>query len=186
MRLAASRPGRHHVVAVLLTSLALATTGCTKFSDLQFQIDHYVKFTAPEARSKTTLPLTLQWQVDGFRVAPPNDEEHYEPPSKNAGYFALFVDRAPIKPGQTLAAVAGDDTSCVPSAGCPDREYLRDRQVYVTTDLRYTLRQVFTIEDNNDDWQLHDVTIILLDTDGHRIGEHAYYREFKLKRESLT
>jgi hypothetical protein len=178
MRLAASRTGRRHVIAVLFASTALAATGCTDLSQLQFHVDHYVKFTAPEARSKTTLPVKLQWQVDGFRVAGPTSGE---PPTKDAGYFALFVDRAPIKPGQSLAAVAGDDAACLPP-DCPDKQYLADRQVYTTDKDHYTLHQVFTIEDNRDDWQLHDVTIVLLDTSGHRIGEHAYYRSFKLRR----
>jgi hypothetical protein len=182
MRLAGFRACPSAVPIVLIAAL-LSVAGCTDVSQLQFQVDHKVKMLAPKDRAKTTLPVTVRWELDGFRVAGPHSGE---PPSKDAGYFALFVDRAPIKPGQTLAAVAGDDSSCIVSQGCPDRQYLADRQVYVTTHLSYKLRRVFNISDNNDDWQLHDVTIVLLDTAGRRIGEHAYYRDFKLKRDSLA
>jgi hypothetical protein len=55
--------------------------------------------------------------------------------------------------------------------------------VYWTTDLSFTLRQVPSLSDNRDNWQLHEVTIVLLDTSGRRIGEHAYFRDFQLKRD---
>jgi hypothetical protein len=181
MRLAGRRAGRTQTVALSMLA-ALLLGGCTNISQLQFRVDHYVKFVAPESRAKLSVPVTLRWQVSGFRIAAPGSE----PPSKDAGYFALFVDRAPIKPRQTLAAVAGNDPSCQAESGCPDTQYLADRQVYRTTNLFYTLRQVFALSDNNDKWQLHDVTIVLLDTSGHRIGEHAYYRDFELKRSSLS
>lgn len=184
MRLAGSRPGRTSV-AMSLAFVAAAVGGCADFSQMQFHTDHLVKFTAPESRAKLTLPVTLRWQVSGFHVAGPAKRLASEPASKDAGYFALFVDRAPIKPGQTLAAVAGDDPSCIPSAGCPDRSYLADHQVYWTTDRTFTLREVDAL-DTRDNWQLHEVTIVLLDTDGRRIGEHAYYRDFKLKRSTLS
>ncbi|HWC33599.1 MAG TPA: hypothetical protein VG650_02115 [Mycobacteriales bacterium] len=182
MRLAGLRAGRIRAGALPVLAAAVLLSGCTDLSQLQFRVDHDVKFVAPPSRAKLRLPVTLRWQVSGFRVAAPGSE----PPSTHAGYFALFVDRAPIRPGQTLAAVAGNDPSCVASAGCPDAQYLRDRQVYSTTKLSFTLRQVFALSDNNDNWQLHDVTIVLLDTSGHRIGEHAYYRDFKLKRSTLS
>lgn len=183
MRLAGLRSGRSRAVALPLVVSALLLGGCGNLSQLQFHTDHDVTFVAPAARAKVSVPVTVRWEVSGFRVAGPDSGE---PPSKNAGYFALFVDRAPIKPGQTLAAVAGDDPSCVASAGCPDKQYLADRQVYWTTNLSYTLRQVPSLSDNRDNWQLHEVTIILLDTSGHRIGEHAYFRDFQLKRDQAA
>ncbi|HVV77223.1 MAG TPA: hypothetical protein VHC43_14425 [Mycobacteriales bacterium] len=180
MRLVGRRAGRTRVAALWLLAATGLLSGCTNFSQLQFHNDHDVTFSAPASRAKLTLPITLQWQVSGFRIAAPGSE----PPSKDAGYFALFVDRAPIRPGQTLAAVGHNDPSCDASAGCPDKQYLADRQIYTTTGLSYTLRQVAALSDNSDNWQLHDVTIVLLDTTGHRIGEHAYYRDFQLRRSS--
>ncbi|HVT20353.1 MAG TPA: hypothetical protein VHE57_03040 [Mycobacteriales bacterium] len=182
MRLSGPGAGRLRTSVTTALAAGLLLCGCTNISALQFRTDHHVTFTAPSSRAKTALPVTLRWRVEDFRVAGPDSAE---PPSKDAGYFALFVDRAPIKPGQTLAAVAGGDSSCVPAAGCPDRQYLADRQVYWTTGLSYTLRQVDPLDDS-DNWQLHEVTIVLLDTSGHRIGEHAYYRDFKLKRSALS
>lgn len=181
MRLVGLPAGRTRNAVLPLLIAAGLLSGCANLSDLQFRVDHYVKVVAPASRAKLSLPITLRWQVKGFRVAAPGSE----PPSKHAGYFAIFVDRAPIRPGQTLAAVAGNDPTCVASAGCPDAQYLADRQVYRTTNLFFTLRQVFALSGDSDNWQLHDATIVLLDTAGHRIGEHAYYRDFELKRSTL-
>ncbi|HVT65010.1 MAG TPA: hypothetical protein VHD81_07645 [Mycobacteriales bacterium] len=180
MRLAGLRSGRTRVAVLPFIASALVLGGCADLSQLQFHADHDVKFVAPEARAKLSVPVTLRWEVDGFRVAGPDSGEA---PSKDAGYFALFVDRAPIKPGQTLAAVGGDDPACADAAHCLTKSYLADRQVYWTTDLSYTLRQVPSLSDNRDNWQLHEVTIVLLDTAGRRIGEHAYFRDFQLKRD---
>jgi hypothetical protein len=180
MRLAGLRTGCTRVALLPLLASVGALGGCTNVSLLQFHVDHYVKFVAPESRAKLTVPVTLRWKLDGFRVAGPDSGE---PPSKDAGFYALFVDRAPIKPGQTLAAVGGDDPSCAASDACLKRSYLADHQVYWTTDLSFTLRQVPSLSDNRDNWQLHEVTIVLLDTSGRRIGEHAYFRDFQLKRD---
>jgi hypothetical protein len=179
MRLAGLRPGRPRVAALAVLLPAVTLSGCANLSQLQFRVDHMVKFVAPESRAKLRVPVTLRWQVDGFRIAEPESE----PPSKNAGYFALFVDRAPIKPGQTLAAVGGDDPACAAGSECLKPSYLADHGVYRTTDLSYTLRQVPSLSDNRDNWQLHEVTVVLLDTTGHRIGEHAYFRDFQLRRD---
>lgn len=182
MRLAGPRAGRTGAAVLPFLAASVLLTGCVNLSQLQFRVDHDLRFTAPVSRAKISLPVTLQWEVSGFRVAAPGSE----PPSDHAGYFALFVDRAPIKPGQTLAAVAGGDASCIASEGCPDAQYLADRQVYQTTQLSYTLRHVNALTGSRDNWQLHEVTIVLLDTSGHRIGEHAYYRDFELKRSATS
>lgn len=113
--------------------------------------------------------------MNDFSVAPPGSG----PASDDRGYFALFVDRAPVRPGQTLLAVA--DKSCRTTPGCFDAQYLANKEVYATRATTFTIQQVQSI-DSYQKIQLHEVTVVLLDTAGHRIGENAWYIDFRLPR----
>src|SRR4051812_15218727 len=94
-------------------AIALLATGCA--NDPLFKADHGVRIVAPRDLAHVTTPLTLSWQASSL-------------PGK-ARQFAVFVDRAPVRPWQPLKAVAGDDRSCRESAGCPDAAYLRRHNV---------------------------------------------------------
>jgi hypothetical protein len=149
-------------VVVLLAGL----TGCAH--NLNFRTDHRLHWVGPPARKLVNVPFTLAWQFDGSRPAE----------------FAVFVDRAPIKPGQTLKAVAGGDAACKTDPTCPDASYLADRQVYTTTGTTLALSQVNALTSDREGTQLHTATVVLLDQSGRRIGESAWTREFKLRRVS--
>jgi hypothetical protein len=161
------------VSCLLVGSLA----GCTDYSQLAFRVDERLTFTSPRARQLVTLPMTITWTMRDFTVAspgtPPVDAEH--------GYFAVFIDQSPVKPGQSLKAVARGDRFCAVEPSCPSADYLAQRQVYVTTDLSVTLTRVLPLV-TDDSVQLHDVNIVLLDTAGRRIGEHAWHHVFKLRK----
>lgn len=144
--------------------------------------DHRLAFVAPPSRAHVRLPVKLRWTIRGFTPAPPGDGE----PSRTRGYFAIFVDRSPVRPGQTLAAVADRDTSCKRKPGCPDASYLADRQIYTTDGDRLVLDRVADFVDNRERQQLHEVTLVLLDTAGRRIGESAWYIDFWLPRAGVA
>lgn len=177
MMRATSTARRCGQVAVVV--LLLLLTACGNLGDLSFRQDHRLRFTAPDDRELVERPVTVSWEMTGFRVAPRGSE----PASREAGYFALFVDRAPMKPGESLTDLAAADAECVRLSGCPDEQYFADRGIYVTTETSYALPAVPDL-DTKDDPQLHTVTVVLLDTDGDRIGESAWYVEFKLPRRS--
>lgn len=173
-------PGRAGVRALLqavAVAPLLAGCGLTHLADLNFRVDDRLHFTSPADRALVPHSFTVTWTIDDFRVAAP----HSEPPSRDAGYFAVFVDRAPVRPGQTLDAVASDDPTCEQDPTCPDRAYLRDRQVYVTTDPSVRLRQV-PDQAAKEDTQLHAVTVVLLDTSGRRIGESAWELDVRIRK----
>ena len=160
----------------------LAVTGCgPQLSKLSFRVDKRVHFVEPKDRALIQVPLTIRWTVRDFTVSGPNPG----PTDKDVGYFAVFVDRAPIKPGQTLKAVAKDDPACMRDRSCPDANYLSLRQIYTTTTTSVTLPRVATLAGTNDKTQLHDVTVVLLDTSGRRIGESAWHLTFKLKKRTF-
>ena len=173
MRMAVGR-----VVLAVAGATLLSGCGITHLQDLSFRVDNRLHFTTPKARTKQHQPLRVAWTMRDFRIAPLGSE----PPSRNAGYFALFVDRTPIKPGQTMRAVAAGDRSCQQDPKCPTADYLAQHEVYSTTELSMTLPQITNLPFDKSKVQQHSVTIVLMDTSGHRIGESAWELDFRLPK----
>jgi hypothetical protein len=167
---------RRGLVALCAVAFLAATGGCVNVSSYAFRKDYRLHFTAPRNRAFVTLPLTLKWSIDRFQVAPAGSG----PPRRDVGYFAVFVDASPIKPGATMREVAQGDGSCLAQPSCPDAQYLHDRQVYTTTDSSLVLQTVQppAVHERT---ELHEVVIILMDTRGRRIGEAAWYLQFRMR-----
>ena len=158
-------------------ALSLLSSGCVA-QGLAFRVDERVTIDAPKARSEVSLPVTVRWSVKDFQVVAPGVGGTA---SEDAGYFGVFVDRTPQPPGKTLAWVARKDRSCRPSDGCPDAEYLAARNIYSTSDTSITFEQLPRPSDR-DKKERHNVTIVLLDAQGRRIGESAFYVDFIVTR----
>lgn len=174
------RPTLQRAAVALIGVVLLSGCGITHMQDLSFRVDNRLHFTTPEARAKLHQPVHLAWTIHDFRIAAPGSE----PPSQDAGYFAIFVDHTPIQPGQTMHAVAAGDRSCrAPS--CPNKAYLEQHQIYTTTDLSFTLPQIPNVEGDKEKVQQHTVTVVLMDTSGHRIGESAWQLDFRIPKVGL-
>lgn len=151
---------------LVLTSVATALlTACTSH-DLAFVRDERVDIVRPRDRAEVSLPVRLEWRTSDLG---------------RGNFFAAFVDRAPIAPGESLAVLA-DDT-CERTPGCPDLAYLRERDVYVTD--RRSLR-LDTLPQTGSGTRTgardrHEATIVVLDRDGRRVGESAYTVEFSVR-----
>jgi hypothetical protein len=163
---------------VVAGAALLSGCGITHLQDLSFRVDNRLHFTTPKARTKLHQPVHLAWTIHGFRIAAAGSE----PPSRSAGYFAVFVDRTPIKPGQTMKAVADGDPTCKRDPKCPDTSYLEQREIYTTTDLAMTLPQIPNVVGDKGKVQHHAVTVVLMDTSGHRIGESAWELDFRIPK----
>ena len=159
--------------------VSLLTSGCVS-QGLAFRLDKRVTIDAPEARSTVTLPVTVRWSVKDFQVVDPGSAAET---NDHTGYFGVFVDQTPQPPGKTLAWVARKDRSCRKSDGCPDAQYLAARNIYSTSQMQITFDQLPRPSDKNQK-ERHNVTIVLLDAQGRRIGESAFYVEFIVKRKS--
>lgn len=173
-------PGRRIFLGGLL-ALAAAGCGIAHPQDLNFTVDKRLQFRSPPARALVTTPVTVRWTMTGFREEP----EGSAPARPDAGYFAVFVDRAPIRPGQTMRAVAAGDQVCLHERGCPDAAYLAARQIYTTTATSLTLQQITPLSGNVQRVQYHSVTVVLMDTTGHRIGESAWELDLRMRRPGL-
>jgi hypothetical protein len=172
------RPTRVVLGLALLTSAGCATS----LSGLDFRTDKRLSFTEPHSREQVKLPVHLRWTMKDFTVVAPGAQ----PPTKAAGYFAVFVDGTPIKPGQSMRAEAHGDPTCENNPKCPGRGYLAERQVYTTDKTSYVLHNVLPLNNNDQRVQLHAAVVVLMDTSGHRIGESSWEIDFRLPNESDT
>ena len=165
-------------VAPLVALFLLSGCGLTHLQDLRFRVDERLHFVSPQARTTVHQPVTISWTMSDFTVA----AQGSQPPSRDAGYFAVFVDKSPIKPGQTLKDVAKGDTACEQDPKCPDRKYLRDHDVYTTTAMSLKFGVLPNVPGDKSKEQMHTFTVVLLDTSGHRIGESAWELDVRIPK----
>jgi len=144
-------------------------------SNLQFRADHRVHVIAPHARSVVQTPLTVRWTYRDFTVTGP-DGGH----DPRRGYFGVFVDRSPMPAGNDLRWFARNDRSCRAVDGCPDADYLGRRRILTTTSPRVTVDQL-DVPPYHRGLEDHTVVIVLLDGQGRRVGESAWYVDFRVR-----
>ena len=167
--------------APLLALLVLSGCGLTHLQDLQFRVDERLHFVSPKARTTVHQPVTISWTIRDFTVAAPGSQ----PPTRDAGYFAVFADETPIKPGHTLKDVGHGDPFCENDPKCPDRKYLRDHNVFTTTGTSMKFPILPAITGDKSRIQMHTFTVVLLDTSGHRIGESAWELDLRIPKTGI-
>jgi hypothetical protein len=165
-------------VVTLIIAIAAVLPGC-RVNDLSFKEDERVEIVSPEDQDEVALPFKLRWTVKDFEVVGPDGSD-----SEDAGYFAVLLDESPMPPGEGLDYFTRDDESCDRSAGCPDAQYFAERGIFPTSATSF---EVETIEDTRptdrqsapDD---HELTVILLNGKGERIGESAFRVDVEVDR----
>lgn len=151
---------------------AVVVSGCD-WSTMAFVQDQRVQIITPADRSTVALPVTIRWQVHGFRITGKTGDT-----SQDAGYFAVFVDRPPMPPGKSLQWLAEQDDSCGDSA-CGSVENLSD--VYATSDTTLKVTRL-SADSTSRAVERHEAVIVLLDGTGRRISESAFYVRFNFER----
>ena len=143
---------------------------------LSFVQDNRLSILQPEDRAAVHLPMRVRWSIDDFRVTGPTRKA-----VQDAGYFGVFVDRAPQAPGRTVASLAAGDAACKVDPSCPNKRYFASRGVYTTDKTHVTIKFLpdLTEGDNRD---FHELTVVLLNGKGERIGESAFGVEFEVAR----
>jgi hypothetical protein len=162
----------------LVAVLALSSCGLTHLQDRNFRGDKRLSFVTPKDRATVHQPVTVTWTMKDFTVEPQGSAA----PSRDAGYFAVFVDQTPIRPGHTMDDIASGDPFCQRSPSCPDKHYLADHRVYTTTDTQFKFPLIPNLTGSSDHLQLHTFTIVLMDTSGHRIGESAWELDLRIPK----
>jgi len=165
-------PARSARAVLLAAALLLTTAGCGVHG-LSFVQDERVDIVRPGDRDEVRLPVSIDWTVRNFAVGP------------DAGSFAVLVDRAPPRSGRPLGWLFRGNDSCKGGAGralCASAEFLAERGVYATTDTAITLESIARLTGDQRRRQFHEVTVVLLDAQGRRVGEGAWSVEFELKQ----
>lgn len=158
------------VVAALIACTAVLVLTTCGTSGLAFREDTSVEILSPKSRSIVDLPLDLRWKLN--------------PGSRSVHSFGVFVDRGPMPPGRTMAHLAKDDEVCRRISTCPDEAWLSARNIYTTRSTSLTVAALPDTRDERDPGrEAHEVTIVLLDEAGMRIGESAFFVEFFFDRD---
>lgn len=141
--------------ALALAAILVATAVCGCGPYLFVQSDR-VQIVTPANHATVPQPVTVTWTVSDF--TPPRD-----------GSFAVFVDRDPMPPGESLDYFDAKDRDGI--------------HVLTATSLRLpVLGRLAGVDPAEQDH--HDVTVVLLDAQGRRIGEYAAYAEFTVEQGS--
>ena len=153
--------------------VAVIATGACGVNGLSFKTDDRVDIVRPDDRAKVTLPATVSWTVKDFAVGP------------GRGAFGVFLDRSPQRSGKRLAWLFRGDKSCKGPDGkalCETADFLAQRGVYQTDATHFTVEQVQKLAGNERSRQFHELTVILLDRDGNRVGEGAWSVQFEVPK----
>ena len=81
-----------------------------------------------------------------------------------------------------MRAIGSGDPVCQNDPKCPDTAYLNSHYVFTTTATRLRLTQIPDILGDQEKLQVHTITVVLMDTAGHRIGESAWELDLRLRR----
>ena len=160
-------------VPLALVAAVIAVLPACGVSGLSFVQDERVDIVAPDDRSEVRLPLTVDWTVHDFAVG------------RGAGSFGVFVDRTPQPSGKTLDWPFRGDPSCKGTGAelCRSPAFLAQRSVHRTTGTAFTVDQVTRLSGSQSGRLLHEVTVVLLDPAGKRIGEGAWSVQFEVEGE---
>lgn len=175
MRTPLLRP-RVLAAAVLLGATVASSAGC-EFADYQFRVDDRMTIVEPPAQSTVDPPFRITWEMEDFDAAGLDGST-----SEDSGAYAVFVDRPPMKAGQSLRSLFDDDPACASDARCPDAAQLARENIYVTTKQGVRVKFLPLVGAGGPD--LHTITIVLLDGSGRRIGESSWYRTFTTEGEA--
>ena len=119
-----------------------------------FRQSDRLQIVTPQNNGSVHQPVTIRWRAQDFN--PPQD-----------GRFAVFVDRDPMTAGGNIGDYTAQERAGI---------YLVDT-TSVRLSLLTPLSGVDPAEQNH-----HDVTVVMLDRNGSRIGEYAGFAEFTVVR----
>jgi hypothetical protein len=161
-----------------LLALAVVVAGILTAcgSGLQFRADQRLSFRVPTDRQRVAVPFTVEWSMRDFRAVGLDGSA-----DPGRGAYAVFLDRAPMPAGKDLKWLVRDDDACTRDPRCPNAQYLADRGVSLTTDTKVVIRTLARADVGVGD-EKHHVNVVLLDGKGRRIGESAWYRQFRTNR----
>ncbi len=148
--------------------VAVGLGGCS-VDGLAFRRDDRLSIDNLPDRSTIELPFELVFSFD-------DELDPHDP--HDAAAFAVLVDWTPPPPGETLEGLLDDDPACRGDTGCPDG-YLERNRISVITDTHFVLDNVPIGTDRQERRGFHELTIVLVDAEGRRVGETSAWTRFR-------
>lgn len=156
---------------VLALSAFTSASGCG-VDAVQLTRDTRVKILSPKSGSPVSAPVTVRLEVDGLKLAPPGSPEGH--------YLAVFVDRAPLRPGESILALV-DDACLERGNGCANLQYFAQKNIYLTSATTFALATVPQKNGAHDQSRVdHQLTVVLMDNNHHRVGESVFMTRFRV------
>lgn len=146
-------------------ALCLVLAGCS-VDGLLFRADDRLQIVNLPDRSTIDIPFDVQFTFDGS-LSP-----------DGVAAFGILIDWTPPPPGRTLASLLDDDPACQGQQGCPEG-YLERNRIIITTDTTYLMDNVPVGTDQQERRSFHELTIVLVDAEGRRVGETAAFTRFR-------
>lgn len=125
-----------------------------------------------------TLPVVVSWKAKDFEISSGDSG-----PGPLSGNFGVYVDTTPQPPGEGLDYFFRRDPACRGGISCLTPQYLAQRGVFTTTETSHMITAIgkrLGVPKDQQDW--HEVTVVLLDGRGRRIGESGDWVMLKLER----
>jgi hypothetical protein len=163
----------HRVLVAAVVPLVLLVLPACGIHGLSFVQDERVDIVTPKDRAKVSLPVRVSWTAKDIEVGP------------GKGSYGVLVDRAPQRPGKTLAWIFRGDDGCKGAGAslCEQPQYLAQRNVFRATGRSLVIDQVSRLAGAQSGRQFHEVTVVLLDGAGRRIGESAWSVQFEVSEQ---
>lgn len=179
---------RGRIVPALLAALLPicgTVSSCTSPAQVRLTQDDRVHIETPAPNSTVRLPFTLRWTAKDFTPVEPRIgmDNTNRPVVPDTGYFAVFVDKEPMAPGETFKSLVSGSSSCARNPTCPDPTTLRRLGVLVTDTTSVTVDALSPAKGvGGAGSATHEVTIVLVDAKGQRIGDSNWYTSFTVGR----
>ena len=170
-------PSVSRVGGATAVCLVFALSACG-IRGLNFTQDTRLTITTPVDRSVVELPVTIEWEVRDFTITGQDGRA-----LPDAGYFGITLDRAPQPPQRTQESLVEDLAACERDPTCPNPGFLAQNDIYSTTETSISIARIADPTPRDDRRELHEVTIVLLNGRGERIGESAFTVEFEIDRD---
>jgi hypothetical protein len=152
------------ILAVALAGASCATSG------LAFEKNEQIQVVAPRALQEVKPPFVMRWTGE----------------VEDASSYAVFVDRAPMAPNQSLRDYAASQCAGTPLCPADGKEaldaWLAQRGIFPAGPAKVrvpfvTARGPSTEKDTRD---VHEAIVVALGPGGRRLGESAWSVNFRV------
>lgn len=146
-------------LSLVVASLMVSACG----ESVRFAHDDRITIESPTTFQRVLAPFEIRWADAGRKPAA----------------YAVFVDRDPIGPGDSLREFAAD--ACDGRSGCDTPAFFASRRIHVTTEPRVKVATLTSLggTGGRSKHRVHHATIVLLDAERQREGEAFWSVEFR-------